>query len=89
MQHVDRARQPFFAYYAPGATHAPHHPPKEWIAKFKGQFDQGWDKVREETFARQKATGRRARRHQAHPAAQGNSGLGFAYRRPEESSTPR
>jgi arylsulfatase A-like enzyme len=49
--------RPFFAYYAPGATHAPHHPRKEWIAKYKGKFDQGWDKVREETFARQKAIG--------------------------------
>ncbi len=49
--------RPFFAYYAPGATHAPHHPRKEWIAKYKGKFDQGWDKVREETFARQKAAG--------------------------------
>ena len=47
----------FFAYYAPGTAHAPHHAPKDWIAKFKGQFDQGWDKVREETFARQKAMG--------------------------------
>ncbi len=45
--------RPFFAYYAPGATHAPHHPRKEWIAKYKGKFDQGWDKIREETFARQ------------------------------------
>jgi arylsulfatase len=45
--------RPFFVYYAPGATHAPHHVPKEWIEKFKGQFDQGWDKYREETFARQ------------------------------------
>ena len=52
--------KPFFAYYVPGATHAPHHAPKEWIAKFKGQFDQGWDKVREETFARQKAARRRS-----------------------------
>jgi arylsulfatase len=49
--------KPFFAYYAPGLTHAPHHAPKEWIAKFKGQFDQGWDKVREETHARQLAQG--------------------------------
>jgi arylsulfatase len=49
--------KPFFAYYAPGLTHAPHHAPKEWIAKFKGQFDQGWDKLREETFARQKQMG--------------------------------
>ena len=52
-----RRRKPFFAYYAPGATHAPHHVPKEWTAKFKGKFDQGWDKLREETFARQKKLG--------------------------------
>ncbi len=45
--------KPFFVYYAPGATHAPHHVPQEWIARWKGKFDQGWDKVREETFARQ------------------------------------
>ena len=45
--------KPFLVYYAPGLTHAPHSAPKEWIAKFKGQFDQGWDKLREETLARQ------------------------------------
>jgi arylsulfatase len=45
--------RPFFIYYAPGATHAPHHVPKEWIEKFKGQFNQGWDKYREETYQRQ------------------------------------
>ena len=45
--------KPFFMYFAPGATHAPHHVPKEWIAKYKGKFDQGWDKMREETLARQ------------------------------------
>ncbi|MCU0576228.1 MAG: arylsulfatase [Desulfobacterota bacterium] len=45
--------KPFFIYYAPGATHAPHHVSKEWIARFKGKFDQGWDKLREETLARQ------------------------------------
>jgi arylsulfatase len=45
--------KPFFVYFAPGATHAPHHVPKEWITRWKGKFDQGWDKVREETFARQ------------------------------------
>jgi arylsulfatase len=49
--------KPFFVYFAPGATHAPHHVPKEWADKYKGQFDQGWDKVREETFARQKKLG--------------------------------
>lgn len=45
--------KPFFIYFAPGATHAPHHVPKAWIAKYKGKFDQGWDKLREETLARQ------------------------------------
>jgi arylsulfatase len=45
--------KPFFVYFAPGATHAPHHVPQEWIARWKGKFDQGWDKVREETLARQ------------------------------------
>nr|QIP10071.1 arylsulfatase [Bradyrhizobium symbiodeficiens] len=45
--------KPLFMYFAPGATHAPHHVPKEWIAKYKGKFDQGWDKLREETLARQ------------------------------------
>jgi arylsulfatase A-like enzyme len=49
--------KPFFVYFAPGATHTPHHVPKDWIAKYKGQFDQGWDAVREETFTRQKALG--------------------------------
>jgi len=49
--------KPFFMYFAPGATHAPHHVPREWADKYKGKFDQGWDKLREETFARQKKLG--------------------------------
>ena len=49
--------KPFFMYFAPGATHAPHHVPREWADKYKGKFDQGWDKLREETFARQKTLG--------------------------------
>jgi arylsulfatase len=49
--------KPFFVYFAPGATHAPHHVPPEWTAKYTGQFDAGWDKAREETFERQKALG--------------------------------
>ena len=49
--------KPFFMYFATGATHAPHHAPKEYIEKYKGKFDEGWDKLREETFARQKAMG--------------------------------
>jgi arylsulfatase len=49
--------RPFFVYYATGAVHAPHHVPKKWADKYKGQFDEGWDKVREKSFARQKAMG--------------------------------
>ena len=51
------ADKPFFVYFAPGATHAPHHVPKEWADRYKGKFDHGWDKVREETFDRQKKLG--------------------------------
>lgn len=57
MQKAVAPDKPFFCYYAPGATHAPHHPKKEWVDKYKGKFDQGWDKIREETFARQKKMG--------------------------------
>src|SRR6266513_713254 len=49
--------RPFFLYLAPGATHAPHMAPKEWIDKFKGQFDMGWDRYRELTLERQKKLG--------------------------------
>ena len=49
--------KPFFTYFATGATHAPHYVPQDWIAKYKGKFDGGWDKYREETFARQKQLG--------------------------------
>jgi arylsulfatase len=49
--------KPFFIYFAPGATHAPHHVPKEWIERYKGKFDNGWDRLREETLARQIALG--------------------------------
>jgi arylsulfatase len=49
--------KPFFMYFAPGATHAPHHVPKEWIDKYKGKFAHGWDKQREITFKRQKELG--------------------------------
>ncbi|OIP71053.1 MAG: arylsulfatase [Oscillatoriales cyanobacterium CG2_30_40_61] len=49
--------KPFFMYFAPGATHAPHHVPKEWIEKYKGKFAHGWDRQREITFAKQKEQG--------------------------------
>ncbi|MSU49346.1 MAG: arylsulfatase [Opitutus sp.] len=54
---VTSPQKPWFIYFAPGATHAPLHAPPEWIARYRGKFDQGWDKVREETFARQKQLG--------------------------------
>ena len=49
--------KPFFVYYVPGATHAPHHPTKEWIEKFKGKYDHGWNEERERIFANQKRLG--------------------------------
>ena len=66
--------KPFFVYFAPGATHAPHHVPKEWADKYKGKFDQGWDRLREEILARQKKLGvvpadcELTKRHQEIPA---------------------
>jgi arylsulfatase len=57
MQKTVAPNKPFLVYYAPGTAHAPHHAPKEWIEKFKGKFDQGWDKQREMTFAKQKEMG--------------------------------
>lgn len=56
-QQATASGKPFFIYYAPGTAHAPHQAPKEWIAKFKGQFDRGWDALREESFERQKKAG--------------------------------
>jgi arylsulfatase A-like enzyme len=49
--------KPFFVYYVPGGTHSPHQPKKEWIDKFKGKFDMGWEKLREQIFANQKRLG--------------------------------
>jgi arylsulfatase A-like enzyme len=51
------ARKPFFVYYSTGCSHAPHHVAKDWADKYRGMFDQGWDRLREETFARQKQLG--------------------------------
>src|SRR6478752_4494122 len=49
--------KPFFCYYVPGGTHSPHQPKKEWIEKFKGKFDMGWEKMREQIFENQKRLG--------------------------------
>jgi arylsulfatase A-like enzyme len=54
-QKANAPDKPFMLYYAPGSTHAPHQAPAEWITRFRGKFDRGWDQVREETFRRQKA----------------------------------
>jgi arylsulfatase len=56
-QHSLTPDKPFFIYFAPGAVHAPHHVPKEYIERYKGKFDQGWDALQQETFARQKQIG--------------------------------
>ena len=77
------ADKPFFVYFAPGATHAPHHVPAEWSAKYKGKFDQGWDALREETFARQKELGVDPARRGADRAPGGDPRLGRHARRPE------
>ncbi|MGO9383030.1 MAG: arylsulfatase [Mycobacterium sp.] len=66
--------KPFFMYYVPGATHAPHHVPKQWSDKYKGKFDAGWDVLREQIFAKQKelgvipATAELTKRHKEIPA---------------------
>ena len=57
--------KPFLLYYAPGAAHAPHHAPKEWIDRYQGQFDMGYEAMREETLARQKQMGIVPGRHRA------------------------
>lgn len=53
-QHSLTPDKPFYVYFSTGACHAPHHVPKEWADKYQGKFNQGWDKLREEIFARQK-----------------------------------
>ena len=68
--------KPFFVYFAPGATHAPHHVPKEWADKYKGKFDDGWDKLREGTFGKQKELGVIPKDATLNKASQRNSGLG-------------
>ena len=60
------AHKPFFAYFSTGCSHAPHHVAKEWADKYKGKFDQGWDKLREETFAAPEGARRRPGRLRAH-----------------------
>jgi arylsulfatase A-like enzyme len=79
--------KPFFVYFAPGATHAPHHVPIEWSDRYKGQFDQGWDRLREETFARQKELGVIPRCRADRPAGR-DPGLGRHARGPQAGAGP-
>ena len=75
--------KPFFVYYAPGATHAPHHVRPEWSDRYKGKFDDGWDALRERTFARQKEIGVIPADARADCPAGGDPGLGRDSRRPQ------
>ena len=70
------ADRPFFMYWAPGAAHGPHHVFTQWADKYKGMFDDGWDKYRERVFARQKATRMDPRRCRADAARRHHAGLG-------------
>ncbi len=79
--------KPFFVYYVPGATHAPHHPTPEWIKKISDMhlFDGGWNKIRETIFANQKRLGIMPENAQANAVAQRTSGMGFAVVRAKEA----
>ena len=80
--------RPFFMYFAPGATHAPHHVPKEWIAKYKGKFDKGWDVYAGRDAGPADQARRGAGGHEARPQAGGHQGLGQALGRGEEALHP-
>ena len=82
------ADKPFFVYFAPGAAHAPHHVAPEWSDRYKGQFDGGWDRLREDSFARQKALGVISRRGGTHRAPRGDPGLGRHAGRPASQCSP-
>ena len=85
--------KPFFVYYVPGGTHAPHHPTPEWIKKISDMhlFDDGWNKLRETIFANQKRLGIMPDERQADAVAEGTAGVGFARagRRRSSSSSKR
>ena len=85
---IAHAGQAVLHLLRPGATHAPHHVPKEWIAKYKGKFDQGWDKLREETLARQKKLGVVPPDTKLAPKPDGDQGLGQAHAPTRRSSSP-
>ncbi len=71
------ADRPFFCYFATGACHSPHHAPKEWIDRYRGQFDAGWDAWREATFAAPDRDRRAPRAHEAHAPPALGAGVGL------------
>ena len=80
--------QPFFVYYVPGGSHSPHQPTKEWIEKFKGKFDMGWNAMREQIFANQKRLGGYSRDDKAHGLAGHATEVGNVVGRREEAVRP-
>ena len=82
------ADKPFFIYFAPGATHAPHHVRPDWSDKYKGQFDEGWDALREESLARQKDAWRHPRRCGADRPPGRDPGMGRHARRDATRAGP-
>ena len=77
--------KPFFLYYVPGGTHAPHQPTQEWIDKFKGKFDMGWNALREQIFANQKRLGVIPANTKLTPWPDEPAEMGHARRRREEA----
>ncbi len=80
--------KPFFVYYVPGGTHSPHQPTQEWIDKFKGKFDMGWNELREQIFANQKRLGVIPANTAAHPLAGRSAEMGDAQPPRRRSSSP-
>ena len=81
--------KPFFVYYVPGGTHSPHQPKKEWIDKFKGKFDMGWEKLREQIFANQKRLGVIPANTQLTPWPDDSAEVGLAFTRAKETLCAR
>ena len=80
--------KPFFVYYVPGGSHSPHQPTKEWIDKFKGKFDMGWNAMREQIFANQKRLGRHSRDDRSSPSGRTSCRSGTRCRPTRRSSSP-